>query len=146
MNSLATLTRISALSFCEEELLLDMMLKNLPPQKPHLRITTLVWSIPKFDKFGNSAAVKQQMHWELPASNSVFLKIVPPNTPLFNTSSKSEARLSKDIETTVGAMNVSVQSFIPTKSYMDDALAKDEFTTYVKDFAWSKSLYMLLGA
>lgn len=101
--------------------------------------------IPKDDKYDDSAAVRQEIHSELSNNASGLLKVVPPNSPLFNAGVKAEGGSSKEVKTTVEAMRVSAEIFIPTKSYMDKALGRPEITAYVEKGAWSKSLYMIVG-
>lgn len=101
--------------------------------------------IPQEDKFDDSAAVRQEIHSELSTNVSALLKVVPPNSPLFGAGLKAEGRSSHEIKTTVEAMGVSAEIFIPNKSYMDEALGRSEITTYIKDGGWSKSLYMIVG-
>jgi hypothetical protein len=117
------------------------------PEEPETSLNrkTGAVNIPEDDKIDDSAAVRQEIHSELSTNASALLKVVPPNSPLFSAGLKAEGRSSNEVKTTVEAMNVSAEIFIPGKPYMDEALGRPEITAYVKDGAWSKSLYMIVG-
>lgn len=117
------------------------------PEEPETSLNrkTGVVKIPKEDKIDDSAAVRQQIHSELSTNASALLKVVTPNSPLFRAGVKVEGRSSDEVKTTVEALNVKAEIFIPDKSYMDEALARPEITAYVKDSVWAKALYVIVG-
>ncbi|KAI1299921.1 hypothetical protein F5Y03DRAFT_365142 [Xylaria venustula] len=102
-------------------------------------------AVPEEDTIDATAAVRQHIHSELSTNTSALLKIVPPNTPLYNAGLKAEGRTSQEVQTTVEAMNVIAEVFLPGKEYIDKALATPEVTAYVKTTKWAKSLYMIVG-
>jgi hypothetical protein len=117
------------------------------PEEPETSLNrkTGAVKIPEEDKIDDSAAVRQEIHSELSTNASALLKVVPPNSPLFSAGLKAEGNSSHEVKTTVEAMNVKAEIFIPDKSYVDKALVRPEITAYVKDGAWAKSLYMIVG-
>lgn len=117
------------------------------PKEPETSLNRKIGAvkIPEEDKMDDSAAVRQEIHSELSINASALVKVVPPNSPLFRAGVKAEGSSKDEVKTTVEAMNVKAEIFIPDKSYVDKALARPEIIAYVKDGAWAKSLYMIVG-
>lgn len=124
---------------------LGSILTNPEEPETSLNRVTGVLDVPEQDTIDDSAAVRQQIHSELSSNVGALLRVVPPTSLLFSAGMKAEGRSSNEISTTVEAMNVSAKSFIPGKSYMDEALKAPEITRFLKGCAWSRSLYMIVG-
>jgi len=98
----------------------------MDPENPE---TSLNWrtggvAVPEELKLDGTVAVRQQVYSELSTNASALLKAVPPNSPLFNAGLKVEGKAASEVKTTVNAMHIKAEYFIPDKPYMELALAK----------------------
>lgn len=84
------------------------------------------------DRMDNSVAVRQEIHSELSNNARAILKVASPSFLLFDTGLKAEGCSEKEVKTSVEALNVRAEIFIPDKSYVDKTLGRPEVTAYVK--------------
>jgi len=107
---------------------------------------TEIPTIPDRDKYDESIAVRQHISTTFTSNLSALLKADAPANPLASAGAKIQASSNKDVKTTVDAMNVCAEVFIPTEGYMDEALATPEVIKAVaKDLKFTKSLYIIVG-
>jgi len=72
------------------------------PQEPETSLNrrTGAVKIPEEDKIDDFAAVRQEIHSELSTNASAFLKVVPPNSPLFSAGIEAKGSSSHEVKTT----------------------------------------------
>lgn len=117
------------------------------PENPE---TSLNWrtggvAVPAELRLDGTMAVRQQVYSELSANASALLRAVPPNSPLFHAGLKAEGRAASEVKTTVSAMHIRAEHFIPDRAYMELALAQDEVVAYARQGAFSRSMFMVVG-
>jgi hypothetical protein len=126
-------------------LILGSILTDPEDPETSLNRKTGVVKVSEMDKIDDSAAVRQQIHSELSSNVGALLRVVPPSSLLFSAGLKAEGQSSNEVKTSVEAMNVGAEIFLPDKAYMDEALGRPEIATFLKSCAWSESLYMIVG-
>jgi len=88
--------------------------------------------------------VRHYVHSELSDSNSMLAKAVP-NLPLFSAGVSANGLWTHGAETTVQAMDVKAEVFIPDKEYMQEALKHKAIIDYAKKGLFATPLYIIVG-
>jgi hypothetical protein len=97
------------------------------------------------DIFDESLAVSRKVVAELSKESNVLLKAVPPE--IFGPGVSVDGKLTAGVTTTVEAMNVQAQVFLPRhpEEYMNASLANVEVQNWVRKHLFTKSLYLIVG-
>ncbi|KAI6091063.1 hypothetical protein F4821DRAFT_211005 [Hypoxylon rubiginosum] len=101
--------------------------------------------VPESDRVDYSPAVRYSIRSELANNSSALLKAVSPQSPLFGAGLAVEGGTSDTVSTTVEALNVRAEVFIPTEEYMNEALKNPDVVKFAKEGLFGRPLYIIVG-
>lgn len=96
-------------------------------------------------KLDGSTAVRQQIHSQLSTNFGGFINAVPPESPLFSAGVKLEGKSSKEITTTVEAMDIKAEYIVPNDKFVNKVLAQESVISFAKECNFSQSVFMIVG-
>ncbi|KAL2786686.1 hypothetical protein BJX66DRAFT_27275 [Aspergillus keveii] len=126
-----------------ELLRLGSILTDASNPASSLNLNTII-AIPTESKYDDADLVKLRIESELHKSNSVLVSAAS-TIPILSAAASLDGRWARDPRTTVNALNVRATSFIPSKEYMDEALADENVVEYVRGGLFAKSLFIIVG-
>ncbi|OAG10706.1 uncharacterized protein CC84DRAFT_1161575 [Paraphaeosphaeria sporulosa] len=88
--------------------------------------------------------VRNYVHTQLSNRNSVLAKAVP-ELPYFQAGLSADATWKHDADTTLEAMDIKAEVFIPDKDFMREALSCDAVIAEMRKCFFKKSFYMIVG-
>ncbi|KAL2855141.1 hypothetical protein BJX68DRAFT_23370 [Aspergillus pseudodeflectus] len=101
-------------------------------------------AVPAECKYDDADLVKLRIESELHQSRSLLVSAAS-SIPVLSAAAALDGCWSRDPRTTVDALNVRATSFVPTKEYMDEALADESVVEYLRRGLFAKSIYLIVG-